>query len=417
MLPASASLSCFRPMSATASARLAYLALYGAVGASFPYLAVFYESRGLELGTIGLLTSLAAAAGLVAAPVWGAVADRFAGSRLVLPAASLVAAAAAIALAAAHEPILIALAVAAMALAFSGLGPMLDARALDTVRGNRYRYGGLRAWGSGSFIVVVWLTGAVIERVGAASMFAVYVAALGLLAVVALPLRGSTSEVRLPRLTGIGVVLRHPRLARFLLAILLVWSASMGINWYFSVHMLALGAPGELVGAAWAIGAAVEVPIMWAYPWLASRIGAERLLVLGAAAFALRALAVTLASDPILVTFTMLLHGIGFGLVLVGGVTYVAGHAPPATAATAQGILSAIVFSLALMIGPAVGSVVARIGGVTAMFIAASLASLAAVPLLWLSLGRGESAVGWPPPTPDRRRSRLSPLSRRDPAP
>ena len=83
------------------------------------------------------------------------------------------------------------------------------------------------------------------------------------------------NEIRLPRLTGIGVVLRHPPLARFLLAILLVWSASMGINWYFSIHLLELGAPGELVGAAWAIGALVEVPIMWAYPWLAARIGAR----------------------------------------------------------------------------------------------------------------------------------------------
>lgn len=376
-------------MSPTASARLAYLALYGAVGASFPYLAVFYGSRGLELAAIGLLTSLAAAAGLVAAPLWGAVADRFPGSRLILPGAALLAAAAALALVVAPNTAVIVLPVAVMALAFSGLGPTLDARALETVRGNRYRYGGLRAWGSASFIVVVWLTGALIERAGAASIFAVYVAALVVLAAVSIPLRGSASEVRLPRLTGIGVVLRHPPLARFLLAILLVWTASMGINWYYSVHLLALGAPGELVGAAWAIGAAVEVPIMWAYPWLASRVGAERLLVLGAAAFALRAIAIALVGDPLLVTLTMLLHGIGFGLVLVGGVTYVARHAPPATAATAQGILSAIVFSLALTIGPALGSLVADAGGVTAMFVTASLASLAAIPLLWLALGRG----------------------------
>ena len=86
----------------------------------------------------------------------------------MLPAAAILAAAGAVALALAHGPILIALAVVAMALAFSGLGPTLDARALETVRGNRDRYGGLRAWGSASFIVVVWVTGALIERAGAA---------------------------------------------------------------------------------------------------------------------------------------------------------------------------------------------------------------------------------------------------------
>ena len=382
------------PMSPTVSARLAYLALYAAVGASFPYFAVFYESRGLALETIGLLTSLAAGAGLVAAPLWGAVADRFAGSRLVLPIAAAAAAAGAAALVAARPPMLIALAVVGMALAFSGLGPTLDARALETVRGNRDRYGTLRAWGSASFIVVVWVTGALIERAGASSMFVLYITALLVLAVVSIPLRGTVNEIRLPRLTGIGAVLRHPPLARFLLAILLVWSASMGVNWYLSIHLLSLGAPGELVGASWAIGALVEVPIMWAYPWLAARVGAERLLTAGAAAFALRALALAVVDDPLLATLTMALHGVGFGLVLVGGVTYVARHAPPAAAATAQGILSATVFSLALMIGPSVGSFTAAGWGAPAMFVLSCVAGLLAIPLLWVAMGQRTQAPG-----------------------
>lgn len=381
-------------MSPTVAARLAYVALYAAVGASFPYLAVFYGSRGLSLETIGLLTALAAGAGLVAAPLWGTVADRFAGSWLVLPTAATLAAAGAAALVLAQGPILIALAVIATSLAFSGLGPTLDARALETVRGNRDRYGGLRAWGSASFIVVVWATGALVERAGPASMFGAYVAALLVLALVTIPLRGTVNEIRLPRLTGIGMVLRHAPLGRFLLAILLVWSASMGITWYFSLHLLELGAPGGLVGAAWAIGALVEVPIMWAYPWLARRIGAERLLLAGAVAFALRALTLALVDDPVLAAFTMVLHGIGYGLVLVGGVTYVARHAPASVAATAQGVLSATVFSLALIIGPSIGSFTAASWGPTAMFVLSCVAGLAAVPLLWIAIGSGALTPG-----------------------
>ena len=92
---------------------------------------------------------------------------------------------------------------------------------------------------------------------------------------------------------------------------------------------------------------------MAAYPWLGARVGGERLLVIGALAFALRALMLILVSDPLLAASTMVLHGIGFALVLVGGVTFVSRHAPEATAATAQGILSATVFSMALIIGPA----------------------------------------------------------------
>jgi len=367
------------------AARLGYVALYAAVGASFPYFSVFYQERGLPLSTIGLLVALAAGAGLLAAPIWGALADRFAGTRGVLLAASLLAASGAVALALARGPVQMAIAVGLMSLAFAGIGPTLDARALETVEGNRDRWARMRALGSGAFIATVALTGALIERSGATSMFVVYVLALLAVAVVTLPLRGRTGGVRLPRLSGIGIVLRHPPLARFLLAALLVWSASMSINWYFSIHLLALGAPGELVGSAWAIGAVVEIPIMSTYPWLVARFGSERLIVAGAAAFALRALLLMVVTDPPLAAATMAIHGVGFALVLVGGVTYVARHAPPATAATAQGLLSATVFSVALMIGPSVGSWVAGAASVQAMFGVALAGSLLGIPAVWLA--------------------------------
>jgi PPP family 3-phenylpropionic acid transporter len=365
------------------AARLSYVAAFGSVGAWYPYLSVFYQDRGLDLATIGLMTALGAAAGLVAAPIWGAVADRYAGSRPVIPIAALIAAAGAAVLALANGVVPMAAALVVSSIAFSGIAPTLDARALETVGADRNRYGRLRAWGSAAFIVVVAFTGALIERAGITSVFVVYVAALLVLAVVSLPLRGDAGAPRLPRLSSIGVVLRHPPLARFLPAVLLVWSASMAINWYFSIHLLELGAPGEVVGSAWAIGALVEIPIMAAYPWLAARVGSERLLVIGASCFALRALALIVISDPIPAAATMALHGAGFALVIVGGVTFVSRHAPEATAATAQGILSATIFSVAMIIGPGIGSWVAGQFGVPALFALALTASTVAIPVLW----------------------------------
>ncbi len=374
------------PSSPRIAARLSYVALFGAVGASFPYLSVYYQERGLDLPTIGLLTALGAAAALVAAPLWGAVADRYAGSPLVIPVAALVAAAGSAGLALAADLGPMTGFVVLMSVAFAGLAPTLDARALETVSSDRNRYGRLRAWGSASFIVVVAVTGALIERAGAASLFALYIPMMVVLAAVSLPLRGDPSAARLARLSAIGVVLRHPPVARFLPAVLLVWSASWLINWYFSLHLLELGAPGELVGSSWAIGAVVEIPIMAAYPWLSRRVGSERLLVIGAACFALRALALLVVGDPLLAAATMALHGAAFALVLVGGVTFVSRHAPEATAATAQGILSATVFSIAMMIGPSGGSWIVDAFGVPSLFSAALVLSALAIPLLWLAV-------------------------------
>jgi MFS transporter, PPP family, 3-phenylpropionic acid transporter len=374
-------------VSSPVAARAAYATLFGAIGASFPYLSVFYQHSGLSLGQIGLLGSAAAATGLVGSPAWGALADRYPTSRLVLPTAAAMTALFALALALAGRPIMIAIAAIATALAMSGISPILDARALETVRGEHDRYGRLRVWGSISFVVVVGLTGFVVERAGIEALFVVYVPLLAATGIVGLLLRGRESAVPpLPRLEGVGLVLRQPQLRRFLLAAFVVWSASMAINGFLSIHLVEIGAPGELVGAAWAIGAAVEVPIMWAFPWLAARAGTRRLLIAGALALAARAIVLPFLADPVPAALTMLLHGTGFGLMLVGGVTYVYGHAPPGTAATAQGVLTAVVFSLSMIVGPGLGGLAAGAWGLPLMFALAAVAGVAGIAFMALAI-------------------------------
>ena len=314
----------------------------------------------------------------------------------MIPIGALITAAGAAALALVDGVFAMAVALTIASMAFAGVAPILNARALETVGSDRDRYGRLPRWGSAAFIVVVAFTGALVERAGITSMFAVYIQALLVLAVVSLPFAATLEPRGCPRLSSIGVVLRHPPLARFLPAALLVWSAAMAINWYFSIHLIELGAPGELVGSAWAIGAAVEIPIMASYPWLAGHVDGERLLVIGASVFALRAVTLSLVNDPFLAAATMALHGVAFALVLVGGVTFVSRHAPAATAATAQGILSATVFSIAMIVGPGIGSWVANQVGVPALFTLAWTTSTVAIPVIWLAVRSPESEQAVP---------------------
>ena len=371
-------------MRSLVAARAAYATLFGAVGASFPYLPIFYRSQGLSLGEVGLLGSLAAAVALLTAPLWGTLADRYPTSRAIIPVAALLTGAASALLAVVQQPIAIAASVVAMSAALAGIPPLLDARTLGLVRGDTDRYGRIRVWGSAAFVVVTWATGFLVERAGIASLFAVYLPCLVVTAGVGLFV-GSHGRVPppLPRFSGVGLVLRQRVLRRFLLATFVVWSASMGVNGFFSIHLVAIGAPGELVGTAWALGAIVEVPIMWAYPNLAGRFGTRRLLVVGAAAFALRAAALPLLTHPVPAAATMLLHGIGFGLLLVGSVTHVSRHAPPAAAATAQGILSSTVFSLSM----------AATWGLPALFTLAAVIGFAGVALLAGSVAEGDRPI------------------------
>jgi MFS transporter, PPP family, 3-phenylpropionic acid transporter len=370
-------------MSELASARprviAAFVALYLAVGAYSPYLPVYYRSLGLSLELIGLLAALFAAAAMLGAPIWGATADRSGAARPILAFAAAGAAGAAAILAVVSGTVLIALAAVLLAFAMSGVMPILDARALEVSAGSRSHYATFRVWGSGSYIVAVVLTGWAVELLGPRGLFVILVAALAVTAVVGRRIRSQPAVAPITRLTAIRSVLRSRTLAPFLAVVLITWTSSTTINAFFSIHLVEIGAPSWMVGVSWALGAAVEVPIMLGYGWLVARHGLGRLLLAGAMLFAVRAAAIVLTDDPLLVTLTMALHGGAFALFLVGGVSYVSERAPAGAAATAQGMLVAIAFGLAQIVGPGIGGLIAADGDLLRTFTVAGAGSAIAV--------------------------------------
>jgi len=144
---------------------IVYFALFGALGAYFPYIAVFFGSIGLSLAEIGLLAALSAGIAVVAAPIWGAIVDRARDVRGPIVVAGAWSAIAAGGLALSREPALVALIVIVLAAGSAGLGPMLDSRTVEIVRSDRDRYGRARAWGSLAFTAGALGVGVLIDRV------------------------------------------------------------------------------------------------------------------------------------------------------------------------------------------------------------------------------------------------------------
>lgn len=363
-----------------------YALVFAAVGASGPYINIYLQSLGLPLDAIGLIATLAALCALVAAPVWGLLSDQAFGARTALLAAPALATLCALGVSLASAALIAALFWIAYYLFYAGLGPVLDAYTLDIVGSDRHSYSRFRVWGSASFVVVSILVGILIQQSTIHALFIGLIASLIGVVVLAtlLPARTLTHAER--SLSGLGTVLRTRVLVIFIAAILVVWSASTMVNAFYSIYLAALNTPPALIGTAWALGAVVEVPIMLAYPLLATRFGVNRLLVIGAVCLLLRALVVVFASDPLIVVAAMGLHGAGFALVLIGGVTYVARHAPVGSAATAQGVLAGVAFGLAQAIGPGIGGLIANATSLHAMFIVAAVSSGVGVGALAVAL-------------------------------
>jgi len=340
-----------------------YVIVYGAIAAWAPYLAAYYNSGlGIPLGLVGLLMAMTSAVSLVCAPVWGTLHDRSPDSRWLLPLAATIAAGGALGLLTIGASPLLPVAAAAFALGISGLLPMMDVRVLEMVSADRTRYARVRVWGSVSFIVLAPLVGALTVAHGLGALFWVMIPALllGGLAATTLPGRGhvirATSMRRAPM-----AVLRHRPIALYLVGGFLAWAAVSSQNAFFTIYLIQLGAPTDLAGTAWSVAALLEVPAMFLFPALARRFGVERLIVFGAALLVVRHLANVIFTEPLVLIGFSLIQGIGYSFLLIGSITFMSHQAPRGTAATAQGIFSAVAGSMAAIVGVGIGGQLAAL--------------------------------------------------------
>lgn len=380
-------------MAAGARILLAYLVYFSAIGASFAYLPLFYRELGLQLGEVGFLNAVQAAVVLAFGPVWGALMDRFPRSGLTLPLSGSVAFAGASVLFLANDFTGAFLGSTILFAGIAGIAPGLDARTLETLGpAGRERYGQVRAFGSLAFVVVTILVGQLLAASGVRALFWVYLPGLLATIVVTATLgrRGGNRSVSLLR--GAGEVLRVNGMRVFFTGFVIVWAGLAASNAFYSIQITALGGSTALVGLAWAIGAAVEVPLMYAFPRLSRRFGASRLLVFGTVMLALRALLSSVAPNPLSLVLVAPLEGVGFAFAFVGSVTTLGSRVRPSLGGTAQGLLTAC-SGLASILGSAVGGAVADVAGIAGLFGVACLVGIAGTATLAAGLRRFGPAV------------------------
>jgi MFS transporter, PPP family, 3-phenylpropionic acid transporter len=386
---------------------IVYAMLFGAQGAYLPYIPIYLASTGLDLGTVGALIAMFAAVSLVAAPSWGALADGIGDVRGPVAIASVLSGGAVFLLAIAVGPIALALATALLAATFAGVIPMIDSQTVRLV-GHRDRFGLARAPGSGAFVVVAFATGVVLANAGPSGMFLVYgplvvLTGLGAWLLLRLPRPTASATARAGRRSSSGAahralaslspgtilgVLQTPRLGVFFVAAVVVWTSHAALQGFISLRVKELGGDATAIAATWSLGAVIEVFLMSGFPALARRFGAERLIVIGAFAFAIRALICAVVDSPAVIVLASAFGGVGFSFFYVGTVTWVAGAVGRDVQATAQGIFSGTSNSIGAIVGSVVGGAIGGIFGLPALFGLAAAGYAGGAVLTWLAIAR-----------------------------
>jgi len=256
---------------------------------------------------------------------------------------------------------------------------MGDSLILESLQGGKTAFGKIRLFGSLAFAFVNLIGGILIQN---DYRYVPLIISAGLVALL-------WGTKLLPDLPGhqqkgnklsFGKVLKLPHIIPLLL-LLMVQQLCMGYFYsYFSIYFTALpGSSSGLLGLAYFLSAASELPfLLFGHKWF-KKWGAGRLMLISAAALSLRFLLLGQAQHAYFALLSQLLHGLGFIVFTVSCSQYVSLTAPDELKTGAQMLLSVAGFGLARVPGILFGDLLSRTFGQSGVFLILSALCLAAV--------------------------------------
>jgi PPP family 3-phenylpropionic acid transporter len=365
--------------------------LVGVAEASIlPFLPIVLSDRGLSAAEIGVVLSVAALAGFISTPLWGHAGDGRLGAERTLVLAAIAAGAAAIPLVFVHNFLALTIVVVLITAARSAMASLTDAIALEHLGDDRAQYGRVRLWLSLGWAISACVWGLVLQWGSLGWLPWIYVGCVLVVAVAAYSVGGGRA-VREPTPAGTRRAMLIA-LAPFLLSLLLLFAAFNATFSFISLRIRELGGGLFVVGAATALQAVAEAPVMRITPRLNRVIGHRALYVVGSLFFIASFVAWAFLDDPLAIALVKLVAGVGFALVYVGSVLLVDDLVPPALRGTGQGLAKAVTFGLSPILGSLAGGAIYDYAGPRALFLACAGAALVAAMSVSVIAARGRAA-------------------------
>jgi MFS transporter, PPP family, 3-phenylpropionic acid transporter len=358
---------------------LLYTTMFAAFGVASPFLPALLHQRGLDPSKIGAVLAAGTAIRLITGPVILRLADRLGKHQQILTVLLAMAAVIAFGYGLPAGFAIFLIVSVAHASALAAIVPIADAMTLAAAPG-RFQYGWVRGGASAAFVVGAVSAGQVVQATNLSGIVWMNGTLLALAAVAALWLpRNALDRPLAPRRANVRALLAAPGFLPLMALAALVMS-SHALHDGFEVLRWEDGGIGPgAAGLLWSEGVLAEVVVFvvvgptllrWLGPAgaaaLAASTGIVRCSVTAVTAW-LRAMALV---EP--------LHGLTFALLHLACMQMLSEVAPPALAATAQGIYGGVAVGtmttiMTLVSGPLYGALGARAFWVMALLCAAAL--------------------------------------------
>ncbi|MCA9564837.1 MAG: MFS transporter [Myxococcales bacterium] len=364
-----------------------YVLLMASIGALHPFFSMVLARRGMGDSAITVTLAFFPAGTLLAGPLWSAIADRMSAIARLLTIATCSAALMAVGLALSQSWLPLLLFSLGLAVSRAPVTPMVDVLTLRWLGSRPNAYGRVRAFGSAAFVVVVLTLGLAVEE---QPNIGIQMSALGMLLLV-------PTTVLLLRQTrehhgnggapipwrDFSVLLREPGMPLFWIGAILHGITLSSYDHLFSLHFERLGLAPSLTSLAITTGVGIEILVMWLGIRLLDRTSPRRLLLIAVFSGFPRWLVTGLSTEPAILIGAQALHGVGFGLWWVSGVSFLNANVRRELGNTAQSLFLATTFGIGSLLAMSLATVTVPALETGGHFLALAPLSVVSGAILW----------------------------------
>jgi MFS transporter, PPP family, 3-phenylpropionic acid transporter len=331
-----------------------YAALFILPGIAMPFFPIWLKAKDVDAKLIGIVLAVPMIARMLAIPVIARQADRRDAVRTVLVMASVVTFAGYGLVGLSSGVIAILAAYTLTSLFSTPLMPLAETYALKGLMARKRAYGPVRLWGSFAFIFGNLAAGFAADIIPAQHLIWLMVAASASIAVAAWQLAPLAKHMpdESEQARSRQKSLRDPAFISVLAAASLIQASHAVFYGFSAVQWHAAGLDGMAIAALWALGVAAEIVLFAMQGRLPPFVTPTMLIMTGAVGGTLRWLGMAIDPPALALPWLQLLHALSFGATHLGALMFLAHHAPPGQAATAQGYLAiAAGFAMAAAMG------------------------------------------------------------------
>ena len=382
------------PSSATSAPRSSWLGLAVFYAASFSALGVYmqflplwlHDVQGFGAADIAVILSAQTLARTLAGPLWAQWVDRCGDARRVL---SLLSAGAlgAFSLFAVAPTLALAWGVAfTFGCLYPPMHAIVDATAVGESARHGFSFGRLRVVGSLSFLVVILIAGAWLERSGTADVYGILIGCLLATALAGrlVPRGESSRQADQPAPAPWWQLLRSRPFVVVLLCSALIQGSHATYYQLSTVHWGEHGIDKSVASILWAEGVLAEIVLLFFARQTLDRLRPTTLLVLGGVGAAVRWVFVGATTDVATLLAVNWLHAFSFAATYLGALRALERRIPAAQRATAQGMLGAATSGGGMVFCGLCGGFAYDAAGGAAFYLMAAFAGVGVLAALWL---------------------------------